>query len=287
MYTILVNETNELITSVRERIMQRSKLVDSLHFLVDPIYKGIDMSDFVATLEYVLPVSREYKTETLVKSGELYKEKLEYKLPLDTSLTAQAGDIEIQLTFTKVVLNPDGSNTQQVRKTSSTTITILPITAWSSIIPDSALSALDQRIIMTQAMLEATNEMTNYLDMNKADDIVFDKTSSTIYLTANGKQIGSKISLNGAIDSIVGIRIDGDNNIIVTYSDSREEIVGKMESGCEGVYIPDFKDNGGILTFTLKDKAEDERYEFDIRDSDNWHEISSVEAASTYVWQEI
>ena len=108
MYTILLNETNELITSVRERIMQRSKLVDNLHFLVDPIYKGIDMSDFTVMLEYLTPVSREYKTEILVKSDELYKEKLEYKLPFDTALTKEAGDIEVQLTFIKVDMDAEG-----------------------------------------------------------------------------------------------------------------------------------------------------------------------------------
>ena len=37
MYTILVTESNELVTSVKERIMQRSKLVDSLHFLMDTL----------------------------------------------------------------------------------------------------------------------------------------------------------------------------------------------------------------------------------------------------------
>ena len=94
MYTILLNESNELTTSVRERIMQRSKLVDSLHFLVDPIYKGINMSDFTVMMEYILPISREYKTEYLVKSDALYKEKLEYKLPFDTCLTKEAGKID-------------------------------------------------------------------------------------------------------------------------------------------------------------------------------------------------
>ena len=34
MYTILVTQENELITSVKERIMKRSKMVDKLHFLV-------------------------------------------------------------------------------------------------------------------------------------------------------------------------------------------------------------------------------------------------------------
>ena len=76
MYTILVNQDNTMTTSVRERIMQRSKLVDSLHFLVDPIYKGLDMSDFTVTIEYILPVSKKYITEILVKSNEPYNSKI-------------------------------------------------------------------------------------------------------------------------------------------------------------------------------------------------------------------
>ena len=108
MYTILVNDDNTLTTSVRERIMQRSKLVDSLHFLCPQTYKELDMADFTVTLEYILPVSREYKTEELVKSDELYKEMLEYKLPFDTDLTKEAGEIEVKLTFSKVDF-PKGS----------------------------------------------------------------------------------------------------------------------------------------------------------------------------------
>ena len=45
MYTILVNDDNTLVTSVRERIMQRSKLMNSLHFLVKPKYE-------IETVEY-------------------------------------------------------------------------------------------------------------------------------------------------------------------------------------------------------------------------------------------
>ena len=57
---------------------------------MDPTYKGIDMSDFTVMLEYILPASKEYKTEILVKSDSLYKEKLEYKLPFDTNLTRES-----------------------------------------------------------------------------------------------------------------------------------------------------------------------------------------------------
>lgn len=46
MYTILLGDDNQLTVSVEERIMQQSKLVDNLHFLVEPVYKEQDMSGF-------------------------------------------------------------------------------------------------------------------------------------------------------------------------------------------------------------------------------------------------
>ena len=56
MYTILVSDNNELVTTVKERIIQRSKLVGNLHFLVPQKYKDFDMDNFTAMLEYILPV---------------------------------------------------------------------------------------------------------------------------------------------------------------------------------------------------------------------------------------
>ena len=248
MYTILLTESNELVTSVRERIMQRSKLVDSLHFLADPIYKGIDMSDFTVMMEYIMPVSREYKTEILVKSDALYKNKLEYTLPLDTCLTKEAGKIEVQLTFVKVVLDADGQAVQYVRKTSPTTITIVPIAAWSDVIADSALTALDQRLIQAEAMLSAATEMNMYLNDTKADNIVVNKDAKTIQLTANGVPIGDVVDI-----------------------------------GSGGVYIPNVTADN-MLTFTLQDKPTEEYMEFDIDKTNDWNAMEST-VSSNYVWE--
>ena len=203
MYTILINDDNTLTTSVRERIMQRSKLVDSLHFLCPQTYKELDMADFTVTLEYILPVSREYKTEELVKSDELYKEMLEYKLSFDTDLTKEAGEIEVKLTFSKVDLDEDGNNIQYVRKISSTTITIVPIEAWCDIIPDKALDAIDQRIIKTDAQIKALLEANEITRIEKADNLVLDSDTKELYLTAEGEQIGDKVKLSDLGDEIV------------------------------------------------------------------------------------
>lgn len=200
MYTILVNDDNSLQTTVRERIMQRSKLVDTLHFLVNPTYKEQDMSDFTVTMEYLLPVSREYRTENLVKSDALYKDMLEYKLPFDTALTKEAGDVQVQLTFTRVVMDADGKATQYVRKTSAESIVIVPISAWSDVIADSALTALDQRLIQMEAIANSLDEMAQNLFETKADNLVYDNRQ--LQLTAAGERIGDAVTItSGGIDT--------------------------------------------------------------------------------------
>ena len=284
MYTILLNDTNELITSVKERIMQRSKLVDSLHFLVDPTYKGLDMSGFTVMMEYVLPVSREYHSEILVKSDALYKEKLEYKLPFDTCLTKEAGNIEVQLTFVKVSLDADGNNTQQVRKTNSTTIKILPISAWSDIVADNALGAIDQRLIQAEAMINAVGEMAQQLDSTKADNITYNEEDNYIQLTANGTPIGDKITLKTVGTNVTSIEINDGGELIVHYSDGTSKNIGKVGGECAGIYVPSYSEDG-ILTFTLSDKAGEPSYSFDIDSSNDWNPVG--DGKTTYIWNQL
>ena len=193
MYTFLISEDNTLTATVVERIMERSKLVDSLHFLADPIYKETDMSDFTVMMEYVLPVSKKYKTEILEKSDELYKDMLEYKLPFDTALTSEPGDIEIQLTFTNVTLDADGKSTQYVRKVGPGSIKIVAISTWSDIIPDEALSAVDQRLLAAQALMKALNEQNNAIMKSKADSLRY--KDNLLQLTAQGTPIGTAVKI--------------------------------------------------------------------------------------------
>lgn len=194
MYTFLIGDDNTLTASVTERIMERSKMVDNMHFLADQIYKDVNMSDFTVMLEYVLPISKKYKTEFLKKSENLYKNKLEYLLPFDTNLTSEAGDIEIQLTFTKVEMNSEGKTTQYVRKVGPGIVHIIPISKWSDIIPDEALSTLDQRIIALEALNKAMTDHFNINLDNKADNLMYDD-EHRIQLTSNGKPIGNAIKI--------------------------------------------------------------------------------------------
>lgn len=169
--------------------MQRSKLVDTVHFLTAPTYKGRNMSDFTVLLEYKLPVSQEPHSEILTLSDELYKENLEYKIPVDTSLTKEAGQVELQLSFLKNEMAEDGNVTQYVRKISPCFVNIIPVSAWSNMVPDSELAAIDQRILKLDAIANQLGEMQETVFDTKADDISYE--DNTIQLLANGKKIGS------------------------------------------------------------------------------------------------
>lgn len=201
-YTILVNDDDTLYGSHKERIMQRQKLVNDLVFIVNPIYRNThDMTDASVMLEYVLPVSREYKTVILTLSDERYNDCfLQYKLPFDIDLTAQAGSLELQLTFAYVEMTPNGVGIQRVRKTSPTTIDIIPVTAWSDIIPDSALSALDQRLLKLDAQTRALNDYLNVIDSSKVDNLVYNSAEETLQLSSKGIGIGDKVSVRDMLD---------------------------------------------------------------------------------------
>lgn len=245
-YVILVNEDNSLYGSKKERVMQRSKLVDSLVFIVDPIYKGIDMTDATVMLEYVLPVSREYKTVILTLSNERYNDCfLQYKLPFDVDLTSQAGALELQLTFAYVEMMPNGAGVQRVRKTSSTIIDIIAITAWSDIIPDAALSGLDQRLIKLDASMRAMNDYMNVIDNNQVDNIVYNSAEETLQLSANGVGVGNKISVRDMLDDGIPVIDLGSND---------GESSDKDDNGCDCDCNCDCNDNVVVFGNTTAEK---------------------------------
>lgn len=194
MYVILVNDDNTLLITQKERIMQRSKLVDDLWILSGLNYKGYDMTNCTVMLEYLLPVSKSYRSEILVKSNDTYNGYLKYMLPFDTELTTEPGKIEVQLTFVLVDLDASGNAVQRVRKTSTANIDIIPVSAWSDIIPDSALSAIDQRLIKADAQIKALADIGEYLNNEKADDLSY--TDGVLQLMANKKNIGKAVIIN-------------------------------------------------------------------------------------------
>lgn len=201
-YVILINDDNTMTTTQKKRVVQRSKLVDDLLFLVKPEYNGHDLATFTVLLEYLSPVSHKYRTEILSLSEDTYNGYLKYTLPFDTTLTAEAGKVDIMISFISAELSDSGTSIQRVRKISGSTIEIVPISAWSDIIPDEALSALDQRIIKTDAQIKALNDINNAMYYSKADDLDYNEDSNELQLLAGGREIGRKVIIKGSGESI-------------------------------------------------------------------------------------
>jgi hypothetical protein len=95
----------------------------------------------------------------------------------------------------------DGGNVvQRVRKTENHILTITKLPDWDSVVPDAALSALDQRIIEQTKQIKMLTDLANILDSNKVDNIVYDDIDETLQLSAKGKAIGNKISVRDMLD---------------------------------------------------------------------------------------
>lgn len=201
-YIILVNDDDTLYGSKKCRIMQRQKLVNDLIFVVNPIYRNThDMTKASVLLEYILPISRKYETVYLELCDERYDDCfLQYKLPLDTNFTSEHGKVELQLTFAYVEMDEKGKSIQRVRKTDKTTLEITPISAWSDIVPDSALGGLDQRLIVMNTQIQALDDYLNVINQNQVDNLKYDDNSETLQLMAGNKGIGDKVSVKEMLE---------------------------------------------------------------------------------------
>ena len=196
-YIIIVENDNTLYGSCKRRIMQREKLVNTLWFLVPQYYNGYDMSQCTVTMRYLLPISKKFKTEILKLSDERYKDEyLKYILPVDTCLTKEFGEIELNLTFTMLDVDNNGNIVQRVRKTDNHLLKITPVPDWDSVVPDSALSALDERIIKLDAQMKALDERNKVIADTKADNIKYNMDTNELQLTSNGNVIGDKVKIN-------------------------------------------------------------------------------------------
>lgn len=193
MFTILIQNDNVALITEKQRLMHRSKCVDTLRFLVEPEYKGYDMSGFTMMMQFMTPSTHKHKSEILELSAETYKNYLQYTLPVDTDLTSEAGEIEIQLTFSFADLDEAGNAIQRVRKISPFTIEILPISVWADIIPDEALNAIDQRLIMVNAQIKAMEDMQAVISDDRVDGLSYE--DEKLQLMANGRKVGNVVTI--------------------------------------------------------------------------------------------
>ena len=209
MYTVLVQNDNSIIVTERQRIMQNSKLIDVLQIIVPKLYNGLEMVNYNVRLEYLTPINHKHGyVEMEVADSDYKTDYLLYTMKIDTNLTTEVGDVQFTMTFIEVSMTDDGTVETPVRKTDVFVMPVIPIANWFSA-PDSALSALDQRIIANQEAIKAMADLQADLIESKLDDITLDTTAKKVYGTAGGIQKGIGIDINALGDAIADNTVDG------------------------------------------------------------------------------
>lgn len=237
MYTILLRDSKKLTITKKEAIVQYSNLCDKIQFLVAPVIDENNMTEFdTVLLEYLSPLTKLHRTEFLIRSEELYKGYLQYLLPVDTKITAEYGDLELQLTFYSTSMDTEGKVVRKVFKTLPCQVKVFPISNWSNCIPHESLTALDDRISKLLAMEQEITDAQGHI-MNIIDD-----TTISDKKTYSSKKIEELFidnnELDEALDSHEGIAYSED---MPTDSDSTSwfKIEGSNDSGDN----PDSPDN--------------------------------------------
>ena len=145
MYDIYIRNDNSVIVTGGNRIVQGSSMIDTVRVLVPKEYNETitNMSEFSCMMEYILPCSKKYLVDVLVEDvpnepsdDDIHKDYVVYKYDVNSELTSEPGDIEVQFTFAKApVVDEYGLEIEpeRLRKTKKTKITIVPIAKWSDI----------------------------------------------------------------------------------------------------------------------------------------------------------
>lgn len=194
-YTLLINNDNTIVATERHRIMQYSKLVDKLRFIVPKKYGDLDMENFPPLLQYRTPIMHILKIERPVLLDNDYKnDYLLYTMPISTSFTAESGDVELQLSFPGLNMDADGNVTEHNRETDRIIIPVIPVSNWFTV-PDEALSTLTQYYLANQQQINALEDLAGILNQNKLDDITLDKEQGKVIGVVNGVFTGKGIDI--------------------------------------------------------------------------------------------
>ena len=124
MYTILMTDNKELVTTKTVALYQREQMVDQIQFITPLVYNDVDLSKCSVVFKYT-DIGNVIHREILQFTGTYKDTKLRYTLPVNTRLNQFAGDISGFLTFYTV--NEETEKVKNILKTSETTITILPV----------------------------------------------------------------------------------------------------------------------------------------------------------------
>ena len=214
---MMIKADNTVATTSKRTIMQKEKLVNTLRVVTARYYNDYDMENFQLVFSYVTPISRAVRTGVMTLTTDSYdglNDTLVYDLSVDTGITAENGDVQIQFMFTSVELDPDtGENIQRVRMIEETTLHVSQTADWL-ITPDGALNDLAEIYLRNQQMLNALQAVADQLYSNNVSDVTIDADTIKL-INAAGESVGNGITLEQLNDQLVEVGGETSGNVNV------------------------------------------------------------------------
>ena len=214
---MMIKADNTVVTTSKRTVMQKEKLVNTLRVVTARYYNNYDMEDFQLTFSYVTPISHALRTGVMSLTTDSYDgvtDMLVYDLNVDTGITAENGDVQIQFMFTNVELDPDtGENIQRVRMIEETTLHVSQTADWF-VATDGALNDLAEIYLRNQQMLNAMQAVANQLYSNNISDVTISDSSIRL-MNASGDLVGDGITLEELNDQLVEVGGETNGNVSV------------------------------------------------------------------------
>lgn len=151
-------------------------------------------------------------------------------------------------------------------------------------VEDSGITPYDDESISVKYYNEIINKLSATIDElseTKADNIVLNKETHTIQLSANGTPIGD--SIDYASCGIKSFEVDENDNITITLHNGKVIELGKIDGASGATFIPHIDENK-ILTWT-NDKGLDNPEPVDLNPFDEW-EDEDESSNSDYIWED-
>lgn len=204
MYTLRITDDNNVITTVKESLMEKSNCVNSIQIIINKLYKEqIDMTDTTAYMKYVLPVTKKIKMTQLIADTTTDESHILYTIPVTANISAEPGDIEVSFTFLKLVHDDESDiTTSYVRKTESGLIHITKLAQFDSYEPSEMLTELDQRILALMATAEDIKKLGQATYDNMPIDMKLDSEAKKLTLVNANGNTGDGVGIADLSDSI-------------------------------------------------------------------------------------
>lgn len=204
MYTLRITDDNNVITTVKESLMEKSNCVNFIQIIINKLYKEqIDMTDTTAYMKYVLPVTKKIKMTQLIADTTTDESHILYTIPVTANISAEPGDIEVSFTFLKLVHDDESdTTTSYVRKTESGLIHITKLAQFDSYEPSEMLTELDQRILALMATAEDIKKLGQATYDNMPIDMKLDSEAKKLTLVNANGNTGDGVGIADLSDSI-------------------------------------------------------------------------------------